>query len=271
MTSTEDANFGTVATERQRRSDGERTYQAIVRASAELATIDGLHGLSIARLADHVGISKSGLYAHFRSKEELQLATIEAAGEIFEEEVVRPTEGEPTARGTLEALCRALLLARRTPGVPRRLLLRRGIRRGRHAQGPSPRPHPEFMLGWIDKLRDLIVAAQEEGTIDASEDPVQLAYELEAAMMLANNLFVLTDGRTSSNGDGARSGACCRSPSQRIRDKGGGGRGSSPPPPQIVRLPESTANRATTRATTRSSQSRLLTATPPPIAKIIEQ
>ena len=57
------------ATQRQRRSDGERTYQAIVRASAELATIEGLHGLSIARLADHVGISKSGLYAHFRSKE----------------------------------------------------------------------------------------------------------------------------------------------------------------------------------------------------------
>jgi hypothetical protein len=49
------------------------------------------------------------------------------------------------------------------------------------------------MLGWIDKLRELIVAAQEEGTIDASEDPVQLAYELEAAMMLANNLFVLTN------------------------------------------------------------------------------
>ena len=124
--------------QRQRRSDGERTYQAIVRAAAELATIDGLHGLSIARLADHVGISKSGLYAHFRSKEELQLATIEAAGEIFEEEVVRPTEGEQTARGTLEALVRAVLLARRASRLSRRLLLRRGVGRGRHAQGSSP-------------------------------------------------------------------------------------------------------------------------------------
>ena len=47
------------AEKRQRRSDGERTYQAIVRAAAELATIDGLHGLSIARLADHVGISST--------------------------------------------------------------------------------------------------------------------------------------------------------------------------------------------------------------------
>jgi hypothetical protein len=49
------------------------------------------------------------------------------------------------------------------------------------------------MLGWIEKLRELILAAQKEGTISPLEDPTQLAYELEAAMMLANNLFVLTN------------------------------------------------------------------------------
>ena len=192
---TDSANLRPVAvtTKRQRRSDGERTYQAIVRASAELATIDGLHGLSIARLADHVGISKSGLYAHFRSKEELQLATIEAAGEIFDEEVVRPTEGEPTARGTLEALCERFFshVERRVfPGgcffaaASAEVDTHKGRVRDRIA---------EFMLGWIEKLRELIVAAQQEGAISPDEDAVQLAYELEAAMMLANNLFVLTN------------------------------------------------------------------------------
>jgi AcrR family transcriptional regulator len=178
---------------RARRSDGERTYQAIVRASAELATIEGLHGLSIARLADHVGISKSGLYAHFRSKEELQLATIEAAGEIFENEVVRPTEGEPTARGTLEALCERFFSHVERRVFPGGCFFAAASAEVDTHKGRVRDRISEFMLGWIDKLRDLILAAQKEGTISPLEDPTQLAYELEAAMMLANNLYVLTN------------------------------------------------------------------------------
>ena len=59
------------------RSDGERSRRTILDAAAKLATVEGLEGLSIGRLAEHIGMSKSGLYAHFGSKEELQLATIE--------------------------------------------------------------------------------------------------------------------------------------------------------------------------------------------------
>jgi AcrR family transcriptional regulator len=179
--------------QRQRRADGERTYQAIVRASAELATTEGLHGLSIARLADHVGISKSGLYAHFRSKEELQLATIEAAGEIFEEEVVRPTEGERTARGTLEALCERFFSHVERRVFPGGCFFAAASAEVDTHKGRVRDRISEFMLGWIDKLRELILAAQKEGSISPLEDPTQLAYELEAAMMLANNLFVLTN------------------------------------------------------------------------------
>ena len=76
--------------ERKRRSDGERSRNAILRESARLATVEGLGGLSIGRLADAVGMSKSGLFAHFGSKEELQLATIEAAAVIFTEDVIDP-------------------------------------------------------------------------------------------------------------------------------------------------------------------------------------
>src|SRR4051812_49944726 len=64
-------------TERKRRSDGERSRQTILRAAAGLATVDGLDGISIGNLASHIGMSKSGLYAHFGSKEQLQLATID--------------------------------------------------------------------------------------------------------------------------------------------------------------------------------------------------
>ena len=73
---------------RRRRSDGERSRRTILVTAARLATVEGLDGLSIARLAEASGMSKGGLYAHFGSKEQLQLATVETAAEIFDEEVV---------------------------------------------------------------------------------------------------------------------------------------------------------------------------------------
>src|SRR5919199_6698889 len=78
---------------RRRRTDGERSRGAILDEAARLATVEGLGGLSIARLADAVGMSKSGLFAHFGSKEELQLATIETADALFRERVLEPAAG----------------------------------------------------------------------------------------------------------------------------------------------------------------------------------
>src|SRR5688572_18797368 len=79
MTSTE--------TETQRRADGERTHALILEAATKLASIEGVHGITIGRLAEETGISKSGLYAHFGSKEQLQLEVIQAAGAVVEREV----------------------------------------------------------------------------------------------------------------------------------------------------------------------------------------
>src|ERR1700740_2025899 len=76
--------------QRRPRADGARTRGAILRAAASLATVDGLEGLSIGNLAAAIGMSKSGLYAHFGTKQELQLATVDEAERILTEEVVRP-------------------------------------------------------------------------------------------------------------------------------------------------------------------------------------
>src|SRR5207248_11803410 len=89
--------------ERKQRSDGARSRQTILRAAANLATVDGLEGISIGNLAAHIGMSKSGLYAHFRSKEQLQLATVETALEIFNAEVIEPTERIADPRERLQA------------------------------------------------------------------------------------------------------------------------------------------------------------------------
>src|SRR5580765_6312186 len=74
---------------------GVRTRESILRAAVDLASVEGLEGLTIGRLADELKMSKSGLFAHFGSKEELQLATIEMARQIFVEHIVRPALAEP--------------------------------------------------------------------------------------------------------------------------------------------------------------------------------
>src|SRR4051794_5632174 len=88
---------------RRQRSDGERSRAAILREAARLATVEGLNGLSLARLADAVGMSKSGLFAHFGSKEELQLATVDAASAIFDELVIEPAAGAAPGVARLRA------------------------------------------------------------------------------------------------------------------------------------------------------------------------
>src|SRR3954468_587766 len=89
---------------RKRRSDGERRRQAILHEAARLATVDGIAGLSIGRLADAVGMSKSGLFAHFGSKEELQLAPVENAGAIFAAQVLEPASGASSGIDRLHRL-----------------------------------------------------------------------------------------------------------------------------------------------------------------------
>ena len=97
------------AGERRRRSDGERSRRAILDASARLATVEGIDGLSIGRLAQAIGMSKSGLYAHFGSKEELQLATIDTAEEVYETDVIEPAMKLPDGLPRVEALCERFL------------------------------------------------------------------------------------------------------------------------------------------------------------------
>ena len=122
-------------TTRRRRSDGERSRRAILETATRLATVEGLDGLTIGRLADETGM-RSGLFAHFGSKEELQLATIATAEEIFEEEVLRPAlevEGSRAWR----ALSESFLSHVQREVFPGGLLLRLGRGRARHAAGPG--------------------------------------------------------------------------------------------------------------------------------------
>src|SRR3954470_21436202 len=94
---------------RRTRADGERSRQTILRAAASLATVDGLDGISIGNLAAHIGMSKSGLYAHFGSKEELQIATVDTAWELFNAEIVEPALRAADPLERLRSLCELFL------------------------------------------------------------------------------------------------------------------------------------------------------------------
>src|SRR5258705_1858200 len=93
--------------QRKQRVDGERKREAIVRRAVSLATVYGLEGLSIGNLAGALDMSKSGIYAHFGSKQDLQLATVEEAGRIFQAEVIETALAAAPRLAQLLPVCQA--------------------------------------------------------------------------------------------------------------------------------------------------------------------
>jgi AcrR family transcriptional regulator len=186
---------------RKPRADGLRSRQAILDAAARLATIEGLEGLSIGRLADHIGMSKSGLYAHFGSKEELQLATIDNAARIFREDVIQPTEHIDAPLERLEALCEAFFshLTRRV--FPGGCFFVSAAAEFDTRPGPVSEEVAAFAREWLDVLEDLVVRAQQAGDIDATEEAAQVAFELDAYLLMVNLNYVLrNDPQTLERG-----------------------------------------------------------------------
>jgi AcrR family transcriptional regulator len=176
---------------RKPRADGLRSRRTILDAAAKLATVEGLEGLSIGRLADHIGMSKSGLYAHFGSKEELQLATVETAGEIFTDQVIAPAESLESPLAKLEALCEAFLdhLERRV--FPGGCFFASVAAEFDTHPGPVKELITAYSGDWLERLAGLVAAAQERGELDADEDPAQLAFEVDAHLLMANTAFLL--------------------------------------------------------------------------------
>jgi AcrR family transcriptional regulator len=174
-----------------RRLKGQSSRTIILLTAAKLATTKGLAGLSIGDLAAEVGMSKSGLYAHFKSKEELELATIETAAVIFDREVLQPAMRAHAGTERLKALVSSFLshLERRVfPGgcffsaVAAELDTRPGPARDRVV---------EVLGNWLALLQQCILEAQELGEIDPNADVAQAVFEIEAMLLAANFLFVM--------------------------------------------------------------------------------
>jgi AcrR family transcriptional regulator len=173
------------------RSKGQSSRTTILLAAAKLATTKGLTGLSIGDLASEVGMSKSGLYAHFKSKEELELATIETAATIFGSEVLQPAMKAHEGTERLKVLVNSFLshLERRVfPGgcffasVAAELDTRPGAARDRVV---------EVLGQWLALLSQCILEGQNLGEIDPNAEVAQVVFEVEAMLLAANFLFVM--------------------------------------------------------------------------------
>jgi AcrR family transcriptional regulator len=175
---------------RRQRSDGERSRRTILQTAARLATLEGLDGISIARLAEASGMSKGGLYAHFGSKESLQLATIETAWAIFDEEVVDRATAAPEGRERLLALTDAFLdhLERRV--FPGGCFFANASAEFAARPGPVQAEIGRFMASWKTLIAGLIAEARDRGELDGDTDVEQLAFEIRAMLMAANFTYL---------------------------------------------------------------------------------
>ncbi len=159
---------------------GQRTKDIVLDTAVGLATEAGLDGLTLSQLADRLGVSKSGLFAHWRSKEELQLATIERAREQFAELVVTPALKAPRGVRRLWALHEAKLAYIQHVELPGGCFFTNTQFEYDARVGPVRDRLVEVLTEWLRLIERLVTEAVTTGELRPDTDAAALAFELNA-------------------------------------------------------------------------------------------
>src|SRR6266540_7302907 len=170
---------------------GERTRQAILDTAAALATQEGLEPLSIARLADATGMSKSGLFAHFGSKEELQLATVDHAAAMFVAEVIAPARAAPRGLARVWALCDHMVDYSERQVFPGGCFFACTSFEFNNRPGPVRDRIEHMLASWLSYLEHAVEQAQQAGELDPQLSAREIAFQLDAFAQAANAQFQL--------------------------------------------------------------------------------
>jgi len=159
---------------------GEETRQAILSRAFELATVSGVSGVSIGRLAEETGLSKSGLFAHFGSKEALEVAVVEEASRQFVQAVMVPALRYPRGEPRLRAMFDKWIEWGQRPG-------------GCFFVGASTelddRPGPQrdalarAIKDWVDEIAKAVRIAISEGHFRSDSNPEQVSFEIYGIML----------------------------------------------------------------------------------------
>lgn len=185
-------------------ADALKTRESIVERARDVASVDGLEGVTIGRLAGDLGMSKAGVIGHFGSKTELQLAALAAAGEIFTREVFGPGEALPPGRERVLAICDAWVAHVTRPAFPGGCFFTAA---SFEFDGRPGAVHDEIQRGirrWRRVLAREIGAAIELGGLDPGLDPAQAAFELYAVVMAVNQEVQLFGDRRGGRERGRR-------------------------------------------------------------------
>jgi AcrR family transcriptional regulator len=161
-------------------SKGEETRQAILERAFELASVLGVSGLTIGRLAEETGLSKSGLFAHFGSKEALDVAVVEEASRQFVQEVMVPALREPRGEPRVRALFERWLTWGQRPGGC--FFVGAGAELDDRT-GPARDALVRACNDWVDELAKAARIAVREGHFTTALDPDQFAFELYGIML----------------------------------------------------------------------------------------
>ena len=170
---------------------GQRTRNSILEVAAALATEEGLDPLSIGRLAEATQMSKSGLFAHFGSKEELQLATVDHAAKLFVAEVIDPARSAPKGLARIWALCDHMVGYAERQVFPGGCFFAATSFEFNNRPGPVRDRIEEMIRSWLSYLEHAVEQAQEAGELDAKVSAREIAFQLDAFAQASNAQYQL--------------------------------------------------------------------------------
>lgn len=162
---------------------GARTRSAILDRATGLASQVGLTGLTIGVLADDLNLSKSGLFAHFRSKEALQIEVLNHAAERFLDIVVRPALREPRGAPRIRALFERWLAWEHEAALPGGCVFVAANAELDDRPGPVRDRLVELQRGWVKAIALSFAKGVEAGLFRPDIDPAQLAQDLYGIML----------------------------------------------------------------------------------------
>ncbi|HUN94359.1 MAG TPA: TetR/AcrR family transcriptional regulator [Burkholderiaceae bacterium] len=162
---------------------GERTRSAVIGAALEFASRVGIEGLTIGALAERMGMSKSGVIAHFGSRESLQLAVVERYAEEFIDEVLRPALEAPRGLPRLQDILERWL-TRLAREIELGCLMISGATEYDDRPGPLHDAMVRVIDGWKGELRRAIEQAKEAGHFAADADADQVVFEIYGLMLM---------------------------------------------------------------------------------------
>jgi AcrR family transcriptional regulator len=170
---------------------GQRTRNSILEVAAALATEEGLEPLSIGRLAEATAMSKSGLFAHFGSKEELQLATVDHAAKLFVAEVIDPARSAPKGLARIWALCDHMIGYSERQVFPGGCFFAATSFEFNNRPGPVRDRIEEMIRSWLSYLEHAVQQAQEAGELDPNASAREVAFQLDAFAQASNAQYQL--------------------------------------------------------------------------------